>query len=101
MPREIKIADLGRPLRVGERVRVRDDLNSRRRYYSLYSDSSDIATSEMIDLSGEIVTIKSVHGKYRVKESTWNWTDEMFDCLIDDTFEDDTEWELSPISMLI
>lgn len=69
--------------KTGDRVRVRADLISNRRY-SMANGASDVAVPEMLALGGKIVTIKEVskYG-YRIKEDghmqPYRWTDEMFE----------------------
>ena len=60
--------------KVGDRVRVRSDLEGGEVY------GLDYATSVMAEFSGKVVTIETllIIGKYRVKECGYNWTDEMF-----------------------
>ena len=60
--------------KVGDRVKVRSDLE----YGKVYG--LDYATSVMAEFSGKVVTIETllIIGKYRVKECGYNWTDEMF-----------------------
>lgn len=82
---------------VGDQVRVRQDLNSHQTYFMVGNPKShNSATSEMVKLAGQVVTISATDcGQYRVFEcSRWlYWTDEMFDGLADDgvAFELDLE----------
>lgn len=79
--------------KVGDKVRVVDDLGALEFYYMEYSDECDVAVPEMRECRGQIVTIKSVHsGGYHVKGNRWNWTDEMFAGLADE--DDDQEVEI-------
>lgn len=74
--------------KVGDKVRVVDDLGSREFYYMEYSDEHDVAVPEMRKHRGLIVTIKSAQsGGYRIIEDRWRWTDEMFSGLADDSQE--------------
>ena len=63
--------------KVGDKVRVRKDLNIDKRYGFLY------VTDEMI--KEKAVTIAYVYdGYYGIKEDVFMWTDEMFEGLVDD-----------------
>lgn len=67
---------------VGDRVRVRKDLNSMTTYYNYNRTEHNIAAPGMVQLAGEIVTIEScTAGQYKVKEDKekWFWIDEMFE----------------------
>ena len=39
---------------------------------------------DMEEWKGEVLTISSVDKKYRVAETGWNWTDEMFEGIAED-----------------
>ena len=74
-----------RKYKAGDKVFVRKDLSSETRYSMIDPKTGvkladDIATEEMIELSGKVVTISKVTewGKYWIKEMGCNWTDEMF-----------------------
>lgn len=78
--------------KVGDKVRVVDDLGHCEFYYMEYSDDCDVAVPEMREHRGKIVTIKSAQPDgYRIKEDRWRWTDEMFSGLAD---EDDDQVEI-------
>lgn len=63
--------------KVGDKVRVREDLNIDEMYGAL-----DVV-DEM--LKKKIVTIKSVHnGYYKIVEDDYQWIDEMFEGLVED-----------------
>ena len=68
--------------KVGDKVRVRDDIEVYREYKM--EDSKELAwiNPEMLKFKGEILTITEInqYGKYSVKEDNelWSWTDEMF-----------------------
>ena len=63
--------------KVGDKVRVREDLNINERYGLLY------ATDEMI--KKKTVTIAYVYdGYYGIEEDAFIWTDEMFEGLVED-----------------
>lgn len=69
--------------KVGDRVRVRYDLNSYDSYH-MVDDPNECndAVEEMVRLAGEVVTISEQrHGQYRIAECGFNWTDEMFEGL--------------------
>ena len=66
--------------KVGDKVKVRDDLNLFAAYRMADGGACDGVVDEMMELRGRIVTIKSITdaGKYRIKEGDYNWTDGMF-----------------------
>lgn len=66
--------------KVGDRVRVRDDLEPDIRYYMSDRSSSNVAIDEMRALGGQYVTIDSLapNGQYHIVGQTCYWTDEMF-----------------------
>ena len=68
---------------VGDRVVVRSDLATGKRYYMTDSYHHDVCTFEMTKLAGKTVTISKImwDGSYMLFESVWHWTDEMFDGL--------------------
>lgn len=68
--------------KVGDKVRVRDDLE-RGKWYSMNNRTfSDYVNSKMITFKGKEVTIlaDNCFGMYLIKEDNgeWHWTDEMF-----------------------
>ena len=65
---------------VGDRVVVRSDLATGKRYYMTDSYHHDVCTFEMTKLARETVTISRIlrSGKYAILESDCAWTDEMF-----------------------
>jgi hypothetical protein len=66
--------------KVGDKVRVRSDLEENKKY------GSDWFVENMIENKGKILTITNVFcDYYKVKENTFIWTDEMF---ADYTYED-------------
>ena len=68
--------------KVGDKVRVRDDLEIGKWYSMNNRTFSDFVNSEMVKFKGEDVTIldDNCFGMYLVKEDggKWHWTDEMF-----------------------
>lgn len=63
-------------LQVGSKVVIRDDLEVGQIL------GNDMVVSSMLSQCGETVTVKVVHleqGKFRIKESGFNWTPEMVD----------------------
>lgn len=66
--------------KVGDRVRVRSDLERGKRYEMADQVNPDAAVSEMEELRGLVVTIASVGQKYCIEEDdgNWFWTDDMF-----------------------
>lgn len=71
--------------KVGDKVRVRKDIDDSTAYYM--DDKSDYfyAILEMIDGAGSTVTIaEATPNWYRIEEDkTWKWTDEMFEDIED------------------
>lgn len=66
--------------KVGDKVRVRDDLVVGKRYSMAGGKVDDSFVDSMSPLRGKIVTIADSSGKkYRIKECGFNWTDEMFE----------------------
>lgn len=89
-----------------DHVVVRSDLDPDERYYMEDRSEGNIATTEMIHLGGEIVTISEVFcGQYRISElEGFLWVDEMFDGLFEE-FEDlpkltAEDWQLLGITQL-
>lgn len=78
--------------KVGDRVKVREDLVEGRHYGKTSDDA--LWYNEMADTAGKTVTIAEVdegRATYRVKECEWwTWTDEMFDGLADEPTESPT-----------
>lgn len=68
--------------KVGDKVRVRDDLELGKWYSMNNRTFSDYVNSEMITFKGKEVTIlaDNCFGMYLIKEDNgeWHWTDEMF-----------------------
>lgn len=83
--------------KVGDKVRVKEDLSISKMYDDCYVNSS------MVVLSGRIVTIHEVRenvNRYKIEEDdmAWNWTDSMFEPLESENSTDETnvseEWVL-------
>lgn len=83
--------------KVGDKVKVREDLSTDKMYDGCYF------TPSMILFLGKTVTISKVSwsiNRYEIKEDlgTWNWTDEMFESLESENPADETnvseEWVL-------
>ena len=83
--------------KVGDKVKVREDLSTDKMYDGCYF------THSMILFLGKTVTISKVSwsiNRYEIKEDlgTWNWTDEMFESLESENPADETnvseEWVL-------
>ena len=83
--------------KVGDKVRVREDLSTDKMYDGCY------VTPSMILFLGKTVTIRKVRwsiNRYEIKEDlgAWNWTDEMFESLESENPADETnvseEWVL-------
>ena len=67
---------------VGDRVTVRKDLVPGKRYFMEDKCTGDCVVDAMMPLAGKDVTIVSTFGgKYRIRESVFCWTDEMFEDL--------------------
>ncbi len=70
---------------VGDRVVIRSDLVASQVYYMLDKSKGDTVTDAMIEYRGKAATISRYeNGKYRLKEFSWYWTDEMFEGLESD-----------------
>ena len=66
--------------KVGDKVRVRRDLEAGKRYYMDDKKESDIFMFGMKEFLGEIVTIIGLFCEmYKIKDSEYVWTDEMFE----------------------
>lgn len=83
--------------KVGDKVKVREDLSTDKMYDGCY------VTPSMILFLGKTVTIRKVRwsiNRYEIKEDlgAWNWTDEMFESLESENPADETnvseEWVL-------
>lgn len=67
--------------KVGDKVKVREDLE----IWKIYG--TDVFIDDMAELKGKEVTIKEVEPKfnsYRIKETGYNWTDDMFEGLAEE-----------------
>lgn len=84
---------MGNKFKKGDKVRVRQDLEVGKYYSMEDSDITDIFVDVMAGLRGEVVTINYVGIKYSIEESTYNWTDGMFE---DEVVEQEVK-EYSPI----
>lgn len=72
-----KVSDL----KVGDRVKVRPDLDIDKEYYMKDGIINHIVNEHMYELKGKIVTISKIRGSgYGIEEDDeeWYWTDEMF-----------------------
>lgn len=70
--------------KVGDKVRVRRDLEAGKRYYMDDKKESDIFMFGMKEFLGEIVTIIGLFCEmYKIKDSEYVWTDEMFEPVCD------------------
>lgn len=86
----------GEQYAVGDVVYVREDLCEGRDYRMFNSSRVvDVALGTMLKLAGRAVTIEEItpYGKYHIKESDSNWTDEMFSGLAKD-FEPSTDEDM-------
>ena len=93
---------------VGDRVVVRPDLNLDDDYSMFFpdgtpnEDDSNCAVSDMVRLAGKVVTIERAKcgSHYRVEESTWNWTDEMFLGLEEEILYKESTQEVDPDALM-
>lgn len=67
--------------KVGDRVRVREDLTEHKTYHSGGKETWEVALPSMVKMRGQIVTIKKVYSDstYLVEEDNHFWADEMFE----------------------
>ena len=70
--------------KVGDKVRVRSDLILGRRYLMEDKETGDVFVVPMDNLLGKVVTIKVITRKYLIEEMAFNWTDEMFEGLVEE-----------------
>lgn len=70
--------------RVGQKVRIRVDLDTHADYRNYFNDFTDCVNSDMLEFRGRIATITNVGNKYDIDldDGMWNWTDEMFECVV-------------------
>lgn len=73
--------------KIGDKVRIRDDLKYGEWYYMHAFGESQMVNEDMIEKAGQIVTIKDfdTSGCYYIEEDCWHWTDEMFSGLSETT----------------
>jgi len=68
--------------KVGDRVRIRNDLSCRKMYSMEDGTNSDYVDYEMEGLKGKIAVVEKCDyertGKYKIKGSDRYWTDGMF-----------------------
>lgn len=65
--------------KVGDKVKVRSDLEENKGYGGWYTSES------MVKMCGEIVTIREVRSSsYELEENGFMWTDEMFEGLVEE-----------------
>lgn len=68
--------------KVGDKVKVREDLVVGNFYKMDNSDSFSIFVLYMERYKGNITTIKNVYDTYYILENNkWNWTDEMLESI--------------------
>lgn len=75
--------------KVGDKVRVRSDLErydstGKIKQYCMEDGKHNTVVDDMLNLAGKIVTIESYDGQYCIEESSWHWTDEMFEGLAEE-----------------
>ena len=72
--------------KAGDRVRVRSDLKTNKRYYMNDGVIYWQCIPCMVNLAGRVVTIDRVipDEGYRIKEESCSWTDEMFEGLVEE-----------------
>lgn len=75
--------------KVGDVVKVRDDLETGKKYYMKSGFEHDSVVDSMLTFRGKSVTIESITstGKYSIVGDCYNWTDEMFE-------DDDVSWKV-------
>lgn len=68
--------------KVGDKVRVRKDLEVGKCYFMADGREHNSFITEMLPLCGKVVTIAArTGGQYHVEGSKWSWVDEMFEGL--------------------
>ena len=74
--------------KIGDKVRVRDDIEVYKRYKMDGSEKSAWIIPKMLKFQGKILTITEIdrYGMYSVNEDNgcWSWADEMFSGLVTD-----------------
>lgn len=87
--------------KVGDKVKIREDLTYTKRYYMENSEKADIVLREMTEFAGKTLTIKSINGNYGYKldEYTFNWTDGMFEGLVEETKKVQTKKKKDGVDM--
>ena len=67
--------------KVGDKVRVREDLKAGDLYYMADGSASDAFVGDMLQFRGKTVDIERItdFGKYQIAGSDFNWVDEMFE----------------------
>ena len=66
--------------KVGDKVKIRDDLNDTEEYWMEDGTSSNHANDDMVRLKSKIRTIVDIDGgQYKLAGNDWHWTDEMFE----------------------
>jgi hypothetical protein len=77
--------------KVGDKVRVKslEWYNKNKNNLETVKCSFDLHfIPEMVELCGCIVTIKAIYSRtYKIKESEYSWTDDMFEGLVEDTIQ--------------
>lgn len=80
--------------KVGDRVKIRTDLEAGRSYYNEDGEATDAVTGDMLRFAGKLVTIEKItpYDKYIVEEDDedWSWVDGMFECKATDSADDNT-----------
>lgn len=65
---------------IGDKVKIRDDLNDTEEYWMESGTSSNHANDDMVRLKSKIRTIVDIDGgQYKLAGNDWHWTDEMFE----------------------
>lgn len=65
--------------KVGDKVRVRNDLVENKHYYMEDRSQYNTVVDVMLALKGRVVTINSADKQYLIEECGYLWTDEMFE----------------------
>lgn len=69
--------------KVGDKVKVREDLKLGEMYSMDSSEERNSVVEEMLEQKGRIVTIEDVGWQYSIEEDSWGWTDGMFEGLVE------------------
>jgi hypothetical protein len=85
--------------KIGQKVKIRNDLRQDMDYHNAIHSHSDVANDEMVYLAGRVATIvgTTFHGqayKIDLDNAKWAWTDAMFSETMDfDSLSPFQRWE--------